>query len=207
MSNGTGKSTSAESAASVERTDGPTTQELFDVLSNRRRRYALHALDRDDETTIGSLADQVAAWENDHPVDEVTATERKRVYTALQQSHLPKLDRTGLAEFDPDTGRVVPTDAADEVDARFGLDDDDEAVPWWRYHLALSSVALVATLGVWFGVPPFPALPPAVWLTVVTALFSLSAVAHAFLSTDGLGASGGPGESTGPPERTRDSRA
>ena len=201
MSNGMEERASAESTGSTERTDGPTTQELFDVLSNRRRRYALDILDRDGETTIGALADRIAAWENDRPVDEVTATERKRVYTALQQSHLPKLDRTGLAEFDPETGRVVPTVVADEVDPRFGATDDD--IPWWRYHLALSGVGIAVTMGVWFGVPPFSALPAMAWLTAVVTLFSLSAVAHASLSTAWLGASEKSGtleEFVGPPE-------
>jgi hypothetical protein len=195
------RSVPAEFTASAERSGGPTTQELFDVLSNRRRRYALHALDRDGETTIGALADRVAAWENDRPVDEVTAAERKRVYTALQQSHLPKLDRTGLAEFDSETGRVVPTDAVAEVVSRFGATADD-GMPWWRYHLVLSGVGVVVTAGVRVGVRPFSALPAAAWLTVVVALFSLSAVAHAALS--GRGESGESTESTGPQARLRD---
>ena len=84
----------------TDRSGSPTEQEVFDILSNRRRRYALYALLNDDTTTIGSLAERIAAWENDCPVDEVTSTERKRVYTALQQSHLPKLERTGLISFD-----------------------------------------------------------------------------------------------------------
>lgn len=213
MSEPTGRSASAESTASAERTDGPTTQELYDVLSNRRRRYALHALDRDGETTIGSLADRVAAWENDRPVAEVTATERKRVYTALQQSHLPKLDRTGLVEFDPEDGRVVPTAAIGQVGRHFGTDGGDD-VPWWRYHLAVSGVCVAITAGVWGGVPPFSALPTAAWLSVVVALFSLTAVANAYLATaesksESESESGTPGASAefdGPPERSRDHR-
>jgi len=205
MSESTGRSASVESTASAERTDGPTTQELYDVLSNRRRRYALHVLDSEGETTIGTLADRIAAWENDRPVDEVTATERKRVYTALQQSHLPKLDRTGLVEFDPENGRVVSTAAVDEIGPGFGASGDDD-VPWWRYHLALAGIGVAVTVGVRLGVPPFPALPAAAWLSVVVALFSVAAVAHAHLATT----SGAAPESTefgDSTERTRDPRA
>jgi hypothetical protein len=182
-----------------ERPDDPGTQQLFDVLSNRRRRYALYALKRDGETTIGSLADRIAAWENGRAVEEVTATQRKRVYTALQQSHLPKLDRTGLAEFDPETGRVTPTAAADGIDLHLGGGDGD-GVEWWRYHLAVSGVAVAVAAGVWLGLPPFPALPAAAWLAAVVGLFSLVAVANAHLSTgDPTGAAADPPEGTGRP--------
>jgi DNA-binding transcriptional ArsR family regulator len=95
--------------ASVQQIDGETVEpksevsedELFDVLANQRRRFALHLLKREgDETvTIGEMAEQIAAWENGIDMAEITGNERKRVYTALQQSHLPKMDNAGVVEF------------------------------------------------------------------------------------------------------------
>lgn len=167
----------SETTASRSRPERPTTQELFDVLSNRRRRYALHALSRDGATDIGSLAELIAAWENDRPVAEVTSAERKRVYTALQQSHLPKLERTGLVAFDPESGRVTPTAVAHDLDLRLGTEDDG-SVRWSRYYLGLSGVSAVIAAGVWAGVPPFSALPTAAWLTVVVSLFGGAALVH-----------------------------
>jgi hypothetical protein len=173
----------------------PTEQELFDILSNRRRRYALYALLRDETTTIGALADQIAAWENDCPVADVTAAERKRVYTALQQSHLPKLERTGLIGFDPDSGRIRPTDAVDELN--FYLEVvGEEQLSWNQYYLALAAISGAVAAAVWVGVPPFGAVSPLIWLTVVVALFGVSSAVHNYRSTGLSGA-------TKPPEVRR----
>ncbi|WP_251330314.1 DUF7344 domain-containing protein [Haloplanus pelagicus] len=160
----------------------PTEQEVFDVLSNRRRRYALYALLQEDTVTIGSLADQVAAWENDCSISEVTAAERKRVYTALQQSHLPKLVRTGLVRFDDDSGHVELTEAIEELDI-YLEEIGDERLSWDRYYLALSAVSAVVAVAVWLGVPPFGALPPLVWMAVVVVVFGVSAAVHSYRST------------------------
>jgi hypothetical protein len=172
----------AETAAAHGR-EKPTEQEVFDVLSNRRRRYVLYALLQEETATIGSLADQVAAWENDCSIDEVTAAERKRVYTALQQSHLPKLVRTGLVRFDDDSGHVEPTEAIEELGIYLEM-VGDERLSWDRYYLALSAVSAAVVLAVWLGVPPFGALPPLVWMAVVVVLFGVSAAVHSYRSRD-----------------------
>lgn len=95
----------AEKAAAEHRL---TRDEIFDVLSSRRRRNVLHALNHGDgSTTVGDLSRRLAAWENDHADEgDVTAKERKRVYTALRQTHLPKLQEVGVVDYDPDRGTV-----------------------------------------------------------------------------------------------------
>jgi len=172
----------------TDRSGSPTEQEVFDILSNRRRRYALYALSNDDTTTIGSLAERIAAWENDCPVDEVTPTERKRVYTALQQSHLPKLERTGLVSFDRETGRVSPTDTVDEMDIYLEV-VGEEQLSWDQYYLGLSTVSVGIVVAIWLGLPPFRALSPLLWMTLVVGLFAVSAAVHNYRSADLGGAS------------------
>jgi DNA-binding transcriptional ArsR family regulator len=159
----------------------PTEQEVFDVLSNRRRRYALYALFRNEASTIGSLADQIAAWENDHCVGDVTPVERKRVYTALQQSHLPKLERTGLVTFDPESGRVRITEAASNLDIYLEVVGDDQ-LSWDQFYLGLSAVSAAVVVAVWLGVPPFDALPTLSWMALVVTLFGVSAVTQRYRS-------------------------
>ncbi|WP_435066581.1 DUF7344 domain-containing protein [Haloplanus sp. C73] len=155
----------------------PTEQEVFDVLSNRRRRYALYALLNDESTTIGSLSERVAAWENDCPVEDVTPSERKRVYTALQQSHLPKLERQGLIAFDPESGRVAATDTADEIDLYLEAVDDEQP-PWTQFFLGLSALSVGILAAVWLNLPLFGS--PRLWLTVVVGLFTASTLAYAY---------------------------
>lgn len=88
-----------------------STEEAFEALANQRRRYVVHwLLETGTGTEIRQLSRQVAAWENDKPADRVTAQERRRVYNALQQFHLPKLDDAGVVRYDADRGEIDPTD-------------------------------------------------------------------------------------------------
>ncbi|MFB6107527.1 MAG: hypothetical protein ABEJ82_01640 [Haloplanus sp.] len=161
---------------------GPTEHEIFDVLSNRRRRYTLYALTRDDGSTIGSLAEQVAAWENDSEIADVTPAERKRVYTALQQSHLPKLERTGMVTFDPESGRVEPTGAVDDIDIYLEIVNADE-IPWSQYYLFVAVIGCGLLAALWVGLPPFANVSTLVWMTLVVGLFAASALVHGYVST------------------------
>lgn len=84
---------------------------IFSVLQNARRRYVIYYLvTHDGWVTSRDLADQVAAWENDDPVQELSYEQRKRVRTALYQTHLPRLDDAGVIEYDVRDGRLRPTD-------------------------------------------------------------------------------------------------
>lgn len=102
--------TSAES--DVEERAAPETlsiDSVLEVLSNQRRRYIVSYLaDADEVVGVGELTDSVTAFENDVSVDEVSPKERKRVYVALYQCHLPMLDDHRVIEFDKDQSQVGP---------------------------------------------------------------------------------------------------
>lgn len=74
--------------------------DVFDVLSNQRRRHVIEELDRDPDLTLSALAEQLAAIEEDCAPDRVTTDERKRVYISLYQTHLPALDEAGVLDFE-----------------------------------------------------------------------------------------------------------
>jgi DNA-binding transcriptional ArsR family regulator len=154
-----------------------TEEEIFTTLSNQRRRYVVHALDDESEADIGSLAEQVAAWEYDVDVGELSHDERKRVYTSLQQNHLPKMDDAEIVEFDKDRGTVAPTRAFADVDLYLEVVHGDE-LPWSQYYLGLSTLAVTVFLAVWLGVQPFTMLSTLEWLGFVVATFAVSAGVH-----------------------------
>lgn len=82
---------------------------LLEILKNRRRRIVLNLVaEREAETDISVLAEHIAAAENGKDVDAVTTTERKRVYVALHQCHLPKMAQAGAVSFRKDRGLVGP---------------------------------------------------------------------------------------------------
>ncbi len=83
--------------------------EVFELLSNRRRRAALQYLRMatDGTTTLDELATNIAAAENDVEPAQVTSQQRKRVYVSLYQCHLEKLDSCGIIDYQKDRGTIV----------------------------------------------------------------------------------------------------
>ncbi|WP_066413900.1 DUF7344 domain-containing protein [Halorubrum aethiopicum] len=158
--------------------------ELYDVLANQRRRFAVHLLKREEETMeIGDMAEQIAAWENDVDMAEITGSDRKRVYTALQQSHLPKMDRAGVVDFNKDRGVVEPTVALQNIDLYMDVVEGKE-IPWSEYYIGLSGVALALVAAVWVGAWPFTLLPPLAWTLAIVVAFMFSAIAHKYYTAE-----------------------
>lgn len=102
--------------------------ELFHLLQNqRRRRVLLYLQEAGTEATMRAIAEQVAAWENDTTVTALDSDERQRVYIALYQSHLPKLDDAGVLTYDQNRGIVSRTELADQLDAYLNIDPETDA--------------------------------------------------------------------------------
>lgn len=159
--------------------------EVFDVLANRRRRHTLHAIVGEEERThdLGELSERIAAWENDVDVAEVSYDERKRVYTALQQSHLPRLDEAGLVEFDKDRGTIDATPALEDVEIYLDVVRGNE-IPWSEYYLGLSGVSAALLSAVWVNAYPFTLVPDLGWFAFVVVAFTVSAVVNRYYSAD-----------------------
>lgn len=155
---------------------------IYDALADKRRRYALHYLkQRDEPVSVRELSEQVAAWENDKAVAELTSQERKRVYIALYQSHLDTLDDEGLVEYDDANGTVHLSDAFAGADLYLEI-VPRASVSWSRYYLGLALAnALVLGLA-WQAVPPFDRLSGPVWGLVVLVTFAASAFVQIYAS-------------------------
>ncbi len=95
--------------------DEPVTlskDDAFHLLQNARRRAVLrHLLEHDemDQYAMRNIAERVAAWEHDTTVAELASDERQRVYIALYQNHLPKLDKHRIIEYNQPRGVVRST--------------------------------------------------------------------------------------------------
>lgn len=154
--------------------------EMFDLLSNHRRRYALHHLQRNDERAdLGELSERIAAWENRKELREVTAAERKRVYTSLQQFHLPRMNESGVLEFDDRSGEVELGPAAENLDLYLEVVEGRD-VPWSQYYLALTALNLVLLATTHLGVGPVAQLPAMAFDAFVVTTFGSSALVHAY---------------------------
>lgn len=160
-----------------------TTEEAFEALSNRRRRYVVHwLLEAETATEIRQLSKQVAAWENDKPRGRVTAQERRRVYNALQQFHLPKLDDVGVIRYDADRGVVEATDDLRRL--RAYLDASRRSHRWCSRSVVLGGgvAGLVAVLaGLWWLGP----LPGAAIAVLIVAVLGVALGVDRFVGRQG----------------------
>ena len=175
---------------------GVSYDECFDLLSNHRRRYALHYLKYNgDSATLGELSDHVAAWENNVDVDDITYDERKRVYTSLQQVHLPRMDTAGVVEFDDREGVVELTPEAEELDVYLEVVRDRD-VPWSVFYLALVAINAAFVGLAALGVPGFAGVPGLGWALFAVTTFAVAAGAHLYVTKTEMHL----GESELPPE-------
>jgi DNA-binding transcriptional ArsR family regulator len=156
--------------------DGELSKDVvFSILSNGRRRFVIRLLKRaDGPVAVRDLAQQVAAWENGVSVPELTYKQRKRAYTSLHQTHLPKLKEAGIVEYDSDRGTVSTGDAVAAVDSYLGPVPTDGA-PWSVRYLGLAGFSLLAVALAWVGVSPFAQLPDLVLAGAIALLFAVAA--------------------------------
>lgn len=170
-------------------------EELYSVLANRRRRLVIHELQRRGETVeLGSLAERLAAWEAEKPQAEVTAAERKAMYTALQQRHLPRMDRARLVRFDDRAAMVEPTNHLLELDVYTEVVGERD-FPWSQYYLGLSALGCGLLLVCVGGIPPLARLPPLAPAAFTLTAFAVSSVVHLYATREmKLGASERPPE-------------
>ena len=100
--------------------------DMFHLLSNQRRRDTLRYLaDNGGRVDMRDLAEQVAAWEHDTTVTQLDSDERQRVYIALYQTHLPKLDDHGIIAYNQSRGIVERTERADQLDPYLRRSEDE----------------------------------------------------------------------------------
>ena len=85
------------------------THEVFALLADTDRQSVLmDLLETDGRSTVGALADQLAARRRNQ-ADEL---ERDRAELRLVHNHLPRLADHGVIEYDRERGIVVLEDAA-----------------------------------------------------------------------------------------------
>ncbi len=151
---------------------------IFELLKNRRRREVLtYLLEAEETVTLGELAEQIAAWENDTEVSALSSDQRKRVYVALYQTHLPKMDDAGIVEYDQDRGLISLSDNADLL--MMYLDTESHKQDRWDRWYALCSVIGAALVSAAFlGLPLVSTVSTGAVAGIVVAAFFALSIAH-----------------------------
>lgn len=149
-------------------------EDIFEVLSNRRRRYVLHYLKQfnggTETASLSEVASHVAAWENGVDVSEVSYNDRKSVQTSLYQLHLPKLADKNLIKYDKRAGEIQPTNTIDEIDIYLEAVPEKE-ISWPVFFLGISTASLLLAGGVAVDAVLISRLSPTVWFLLASLGF------------------------------------
>ncbi|WP_247731186.1 DUF7344 domain-containing protein [Halovivax limisalsi] len=154
--------------------------QVFDVLSNHRRICTIRYLKETDEELVSlrDVVDYVAKTEHPEAEGQVEYNDRKSVYTALRQTHLPKLDELGIIEFDKSRGVMQLTDRANHVQMYLEYVPEND-IPWHAHYLGVTALSGVLVATTFFDLYPLAVG----WQTVSIVCFlmlAVSALAHAY---------------------------
>lgn len=161
--------------------------EIFHLLQNERRRLVLRYLrGSDGPVRMRDVAEQVAAWEHETTVAELTSEQRQRVYIPLYQSHLSKLDEAGFIDYQQDRGVVERKPFADHVDKYLEFDDADETTDeaaaddgaWDDYYLGATVVCYAVLISAVMELPFVSFLSGIGLSAVILFLFTLLTVSQ-----------------------------
>lgn len=101
--------------------------ELFDLLTDSRRRYVLYRLHSDGACQLTELAREIASRESDTTSGRVPPDRIRAVYLDLYRSHIPKLVAANVVSYSEKLGEVmlVETDEqfSDCLDAAAALEE------------------------------------------------------------------------------------
>jgi DNA-binding transcriptional ArsR family regulator len=171
-------STTAPTAEPRSEIDDLSEDDVYEMLSNRRRRFVIHALKRAEEPVdVSELSTHVTAWERGVDPDAVKYEDRRNVYSTLQRIHLPKLEEKNVVRVDEETNLVEPTPTLDDLDVYIEVLRGRE-IPWSLYYFGLAVLAALVLFGVAIGVPGLAALDGTTAAVFVVTAFTVSALLH-----------------------------
>jgi len=122
-------------------------------------------------TTLNDLAETIAERETGE--SPAPKNIRNSVYNSLHQTHLPKLDRRGIVEYDSDRKTIRITEDARSVDVYMEV-VTPYGITWSEYYSMLGILSLLVVLASLIGVPGISRVDPVVWVSVYLVAFAAS---------------------------------
>lgn len=119
-------------------------EQIHDVLSNERRKRTLELLKNETGVVeLRTLSEWIAEAESGEspPPKKV----RQSVYNSLHQTHLPKLDRHGIIEYDDDRKTISLRSKARTVDLYMEV-LTPYGITWSTYYRTMAVVSLSAII-------------------------------------------------------------
>ncbi|WP_254663388.1 hypothetical protein [Haladaptatus sp. W1] len=152
--------------------------QVFELLKNMRRRYAVHYLRRENRAVdFSDVTDHVAAWEYNTSPTDLLSKQRKRVYISLYQTHIPALADAGIIDYNPETGKIRPTNRIRVFDDYLNV-FTKPTLPWDRYYLGLALGSGLLFVSIWIRFYPVAMLSWYVVILGVMAAYGMVAAIH-----------------------------
>ena len=152
--------------------------DLFHLLQNERRRRVLEYLSEiDGAVEMRDIAEQIAAWEHETTVQQLSSQERQRVYIALYQTHLPKLAESGVITYNQSRGIIERTPLTDQVIQYLDRDEvtdrsADVNSKWVVYYTVVIVISVLLIGVVWAGFELVPIFSDVGLALLITLLYS-----------------------------------
>jgi len=107
----------------------------------------------------------------------VSSKHRRNVYSTLQRTHLPKLEKKNVVTVDKERNYVQATPKLKNLEIYVEVLGSKE-IPWSLYYVGLAGVAVSLLIAVMIDTPVFGAFDPFdVGVFTITA-FGLSSIVH-----------------------------
>ncbi|MFC6768175.1 DUF7344 domain-containing protein [Natrinema soli] len=88
---------------------------LYGLLSDSYRRYVLYYLLDSEYANVDGVSLQIAGWEQDIPIENVSEDALNTVTLSLVHNHLPRLVDHGLVNYDRRSGDIIVGDRFDAI--------------------------------------------------------------------------------------------
>lgn len=148
--------------------------EVYELLSNPRRRELLRQLPADEWVSLREVSERIAAAETG--TLDVPRAVRETVYVSLYQTHVPRLCELGVMEFDREERRVRLIDRRG-----VGLYMDRvtrHGVTWGEVFRWTGTIGLTAVVASLAEVPVVNAVDPLLWASGALAAIATASVAQ-----------------------------
>ncbi len=153
---------STDALAAEPRAGEVSLSTLFELLGNERRRHVIQVLRQRESVGLAELAETVAAREHGVDPDTLTRRQQRTTYSALQQTHLPKMDDAAVLSFDKSESRVTAGEGIAEYTMYLDVVPSN-GLRRSGLYLYLAEAGAVVAAGLWAGLPPFVWVTPLVW--------------------------------------------
>ncbi|MBX0324332.1 hypothetical protein EGH21_14980 [Halomicroarcula sp. F13] len=149
-------------------------QDVHEILRNERRRAVIQQLQRTiGEASLRTLAERIAEYETGESPPPRNI--RQSVYNSLHQTHLPKLDRQGIIDYDKNRKSVSLRRDAREVNPYMDVFlFDSYRFTWAEYYRSVAVIGFLTLLAVEIGTPIVSAIDSVLWASLFLVAVALS---------------------------------